>query len=179
MPIGKRGQALVEFALVSSLLFPLILGIMDWSYFFTGHIAATNATRSAARFAAVSPTAWSDANPPAAGTIEGRLLLTAVPATLVNQDPGSGVVSYIQVRYVIPGPAGGTPCGYYDAASDSFVGDASALGGSYTEADCVAAGNLVTVEAQYSYRFITPFLQALFSPGSVTIKTEASELIET
>lgn len=177
-PSRQRGQALVEFSLVSMLVFTLMFGIMDWSYFFSGKVSATNAARSAARYAAVHPTAWTNANPPAANTIESRLVLTAVPATVVNQDYVSGATSYITISYLIPSTTGGTTCGQYSVNANGFVGAPISGGGTYTQAQCVVAGNIVTVEAVYTYRFITPFLQAAFSPGTIQIRTEAAELIE-
>ena len=174
---------MVEFALVSILLLTLIFGIMDWSFFYAGKVAATNATRSAARYAAVHPTAWTTANPPGTSTIEDRLVLAAVPAVVTNQDNVGGVKSYVQISYTIPGVGGGTVCGNYYTGSPAgntagFNGASNGAGGSYTQAQCVAAGNIVTVKAVYTYQFLTPFLQAAFIPGTLTISTQASELIE-
>lgn len=173
---------MVEFALVSILLLTLIFGIMDWGFFYAGKVAATNAARSAARYAAVHPTAWTATDPPAASTIESSLVLAAVPATVTNQDNVGGVKSYVQILYTIPGVGGGTVCGQYytgtPSGSTGFAGTTKSGGGTYAQSECVIAGNIVTVKAVYTYRFMTPFLSAAFQPGTLTISTQASELIE-
>ncbi len=174
---------MVEFALVSILLLIVIFGIMDWGYFFAGKVAATNATRSAARYGAVHPSAWTSAQPPASNTIESSLVLLAVPATVTNQDNVSGVKSYVEITYTIPGPGGGTVCGEYYTGTGGvhtagFNGASNGAGGNYTQAQCVTAGNIVTVHAVYTYAFMTPLLASAFEPGTLTISTQASELIE-
>lgn len=179
----QRGQGMVEFALVSVLLLSVIFGIMDWGYFFAGKVAATNATRSAARYGAVHPAAWTSAQPPPSNTIEASLVLLAVPATVINQDNVGGVKSYVEISYTIPGPGGGTVCGQYFTGSPAghtagFNGASNGAGGNYTQAQCVTAGNIITVHAVYTYIFMTPFLTAAFQPGTLTISTQASELIE-
>lgn len=174
----QSGQAMVEFALVSLLLFVVILGIMDFGYFYSGKISATNAARTAARYGSVHPSAWTNSNPPAANTIESRLVLTAVPANVTNQDYASGRTSYITISYLIPGTAGGTTCGQYSVSSNTFVGASKAGGGTYAQSECVIAGDIVTVKAVYTYTFITPILRNTFTPGTLTITTQAAELIE-
>jgi hypothetical protein len=47
---GQRGQALVEFALVTPLLLLLFFGVVDFTLALRDWIAVTNATREAARF---------------------------------------------------------------------------------------------------------------------------------
>jgi len=167
---------MVEFALIAMLVLVLILAIMDFGYFFSGKISATNAARQAARYGSVHPTAWTNLDPPAANSIENQLVLQSVPAIVKNVDYGIGVTSYVTISYLIPGTGGGTACGQYSAASNAFVGASKAGGGTYSQAECVTAGNLVTVKALYTYVFITPMLKAVFT--NLTITTEASELIE-
>ena len=60
----QRAQATVEFALVAIILFVMLFAIFDFGLFFAGRITATNAARSAARYAATHPTAWSNASSP-------------------------------------------------------------------------------------------------------------------
>jgi hypothetical protein len=183
MRSGQRGQGMVEFAIVSMILFTVTFGIMDFAFFYLGKIAATNATRSAARFAAVSPGAWTNTDPPAANTIESRLILAAIPANITNQDYAAGRKSYVTITYLIPGSGSGTVCGQYyinppGGGTAGFVGASKAGGGTYAQNECVVAGNVVTVKANYTYKFITPFLNNQFNPGTLTITTEATELIE-
>src|SRR5947209_18689168 len=129
---GERGQTTVEFALVAIVLFVMLFAIFDFGIFFAGRITATNAARSAARYAATHPTAWSNASSPPSNTIQGRLVSGAVPAAIANDD------SHVTISYIVPGPGAGTTCGQYSAASNTFV---AASG--YTQATCVVAGSLI------------------------------------
>jgi Flp pilus assembly protein TadG len=166
--LRQRGQTTVEFALVVIVLFVMILAIFDFGVFFAGRIAATNAARSAARYAATHPTAWSNSSSPPSNTIQGRLVSGAVPAAVVNDD------SHVTISYIVPGSGSGTTCGHYSAASNSFV---AATG--YTQATCVVAGSLIQVHVRYVYTLATPALQALgLNPGAITVDVTAAELEE-
>lgn len=50
---NERGQAMVEFALVLPILILLLCGIIDFGWIFSNKIAADNASREAARYAAI------------------------------------------------------------------------------------------------------------------------------
>ena len=50
---SERGQAMVEFALVLPILVLLLCGIIDFGWIFSNKIAADNASREAARYAAI------------------------------------------------------------------------------------------------------------------------------
>jgi Flp pilus assembly protein TadG len=59
---NTRGNALIEFVLVLPLLLTLVLGIIDWGWYFTVREVAINATRQGARVGSASPgTAAADA----------------------------------------------------------------------------------------------------------------------
>jgi Flp pilus assembly protein TadG len=165
---GQRGQTTVEFALVAVILFVMLFAIFDFGVFFAGRITATNAARSAARYAATHPTAWSNANSPASNTIQGRLISGSVPAAISNDD------SHVTISYIVPGVGAGTTCGHYSAASNSFV---AATG--YTQATCVVPGSLIQVSVRYIYTLASPALSALgLSPTSITVNGVAAELEE-
>jgi Flp pilus assembly protein TadG len=161
-----KGQAMVEFALVSMLMLVFVLGVIDFGYLFAGRVSAYEATRVAIRYAAVHPTAWTSAAAPAGNTIEGNLILTAVPAKVPNDD------AHLTISYLVPGPGTAVLCGTWSAVgAGSFVAQAG-----YTQATCVVSGRLVRIQAKYLYSFITPFLKSTF--GSMTINTDASALVE-
>ena len=160
-----KGQAMVEFALVSMLMLVFVLGVMDFGFLFAGRVSAYEATRVAVRYAAVHPTAWSAAAAPGGNTIEGNLILTSVPAKVPNDD------AHLTISYLVPGTGAAVSCGSWSATSGTFVPV-----GAYTQATCVATGHLVEIQAKYLYSFITPFLKSTF--GSLTINTDASALIE-
>ena len=162
------GQATVEFALVAIFLVLLLFAILDFGVFFAGRITATNATRSAARYAATHPTAWSNAANPPANTIQGKLITAAVPAKVVNDD------AHVTISYIVPGPGPGTTCGSYKAATNSFVATTG-----YSQSSCVVAGNLIRVRAKYVYTFVTPLMTLIgASQNAMTIDGSAAELEE-
>ena len=165
MPARQRAQALVEFALVSMLLIVVVAGIMDFSYLFFGRSAAYQATRVAARFAATHPSAWSSAASPDRTSIEGQLVLTGIPARIANDD------QHITISYLFPGAGAPTLCGQWSAMQNQFVAQPG-----QSQASCLVPGNLIQVQATYSYLFITPMLRQ--SRGSVTIATQAAMLEE-
>ena len=59
----QRGQSLVEFALILPLMMLLILIALDVGRAFLGYVALNNATRLAANYASLHPTAWSGTDP--------------------------------------------------------------------------------------------------------------------
>jgi Flp pilus assembly protein TadG len=158
----------VEFALVAIFLLTLLFAIIDFGVFFAGRIAATNAARSAARYAATHPTAWSNSASPPSNSIQGKLVAAAVPARIANDD------AHVTVSYVVPGVGGGTTCGQYSAASNGFV---AASG--YSQSTCVVAGSLIRVRAVYDYTFATPITGLVgVSQNFLTVDGEAAELEE-
>jgi TadE-like protein len=160
-----KGQAMVEFALVSMLMLVFVLGVMDFGFLFAGRVSAYEATRVAVRYAAVHPTAWSSAAAPGGNTIEGNLILTSVPAKVPNDD------AHLTISYLVPGTGAAVSCGSWSATAGVFQPV-----GAYTQATCVVSGRLVRIQAKYLYSFITPFLKSTF--GSMTINTDASALVE-
>jgi Flp pilus assembly protein TadG len=165
---NQAGQATVEFALVAIILFVMVFAIFDFGIFFAGRITATNAARSAARYAATHPTAWSNASSPPYNSIPGRLVSAAVPASISND------YSHVTISYIVPGTGAGTTCGHYSAASNSFI---AATG--YTQSTCVVAGSLIQVHVHYVYTLVSPALSALgLNPNSLTVDGSAAELEE-
>jgi hypothetical protein len=59
---SRRGQSLVEFALVLPLLLVLVLGAVDFGRVFFGWVALQNAARVGANYAATHPDAWAQGN---------------------------------------------------------------------------------------------------------------------
>jgi len=160
----ESGQALVEFALVSLVLLVIVLGIFDFSYLFAGRTEAYQAGRVAARFAATHPTAWTTSATPDRTTIEGNLVLTAVPAHVPNDD------AHITISYWLPGAGAAQQCGAWSVSSSAFVAQAG-----FTQATCVLPGTLIRVHAAYIYTFITPMLRATFSTVTVVVDAAALE----
>jgi Flp pilus assembly protein TadG len=158
----SRGQALVEFALVSTVMLVIVLGIVDFGYLFASRGGMYGAGRGAARFAATHPTAWTASANPAATTIEGNLNLAAVPAKVPNDD------AHITITYLVPGAAAATACGSWSATAGAFQAQPG-----YSQATCAAPGHLVQVTAVFVYAFITPLLRSTFSSVNVTVTSAA------
>jgi Flp pilus assembly protein TadG len=158
-------QAMVEFALVSTLLIVFVLGIIDFSYLFAGRLVAYEATRNAARFAATHPVAWNNANPPTPTSIEGHLVVRSAPAGITNDD------AHVQIIYYLPGAGTLTKCGQYTQLTNVYTPT-----GPYTQANCVIPGTLIQVTATYTYTFITPLLKGTWQ--NLTITTTAGALEE-
>jgi len=163
--VSRRGQALVEFALVSMIMFVVVFAIVDFGYLFASRVNAYAATRIAVRYAATHPTAWTPSATPAADTIEGHLNLTNLQPKVPNDD------AHITIGYYVAGSGGETLCGTYSVSSASFVAQTG-----YTQATCVIPGDLIRVRATYLYGWITPLLHSTFP--SVPISTDASALEE-
>jgi Flp pilus assembly protein TadG len=162
----SRGQATVEFALVSIPLFLVVFGIIDFGILFETRLSLDSGTRASARFGAVQAGALSNANPAPANTIQGRLQATAGTSRIVNDD------SHIVVSYYVPGAGSPTLCGKYIASSNTIT-----YYSGYNRTTCLAVDNLIQVKVTDAYKFNTPIIGQVFSAG-VPITTTAMALIE-
>lgn len=150
----RRGQAMVEFALVAPLFFLLLFAIIEGGRFVFYYEALNSATREGARFAIIHGSNAANgcpSGPPA-------------PAS-TSCDPTAANVKEA-VRKAALGLAS--------------AGDFSALDVFYCPADAVkpcdpqltnARGNPVTVRAAYSYRPVMPLLP------NITISSESTLVI--
>ncbi len=163
---SQRGQALVEFALVSPMLFLMMLGILEFGFMFQHDVAITNAARSGARWAATHPTAWSNASAAPSNSIEGQVQYAGGTSSIPNDD------SHLVINYLVPGGGSPTVCGHYSASSGSFVANSG-----YTQGTCVVAGTIIQVQVTSPYTFITPFISALF-PGGIRLTATGAVLEE-
>jgi Flp pilus assembly protein TadG len=160
-----RGQALVEFGLVSVLLLIFILGVIDLAWLFSTRTQTYQATRAAARYAATHPTAWSNAANPDSTTIEGQLRGEVATVNIPNND------SHITISYWIASTALSlTECGHYSAATNAFVSD-----NGFSQASCLVPGTTIRIDATYQYGFITPLLKGAFPSPTITTSGAAME----
>ena len=157
-----RGQALVEFALVSVVLFLLLGAVVEFGFLFSHKLELTNAARSGARWASLhSTTAWSASPNPDSITIEGQVRAAGGTATLPNDN------NHIYIEYFNVAGAVQTLCGYYDAGLPGFHG----LNG-YVVGTCVIPGNLVRVTLTNAYSLVTGLL-GTGAGTAVTVKAVA------
>ncbi|MBW3636162.1 MAG: pilus assembly protein [Armatimonadetes bacterium] len=109
---ARRGQALVEFALVVILLIALVMGIIEFSVFGKNSLAIANATREGARTAAIGRTTTQ---------IRERVARFASPLSVVSPD-GSVVLEVSNDKGVTYSTLGDNANGTENAAApDALV----------------------------------------------------------
>jgi Flp pilus assembly protein TadG len=161
----RKGQALVEFALVSMLLVLLLGGVIEFGFLFDHKLELSNAARAGARWGAGHSSAWSAAATPASNTIEGQVQAAGGTSGLPNDD------THVLVEYLTL--SGGTlvQCGHYSVSSAAFVAQSG-----YTQSTCLAHGNLVRVTLTNSYPLVTGILGGLFGTR-VTLQALATMVV--
>jgi Flp pilus assembly protein TadG len=162
----SRGQAATEFALVSLPLFLVFFGIIDFGILYENRLSLDAGTRAAARFGAVQPGSFTNANPAAVNTIEGRLQASSGTGGIPNDD------SHIVVSYWVNGSGSPTQCAKYVASTNSVTYYAA-----YNKSTCLIVDNIIQVQVTHNHKFITPILSQIFGSG-VPISTTATALIE-
>ena len=148
----QRGQALVEFALVSIPLALLLLGAIEFGLLFGHKIELGGAARAGARYAAGNPKQWSAAAAPASNSIEGQLLAAGGTASLPNDD------THITIEYFSVSGGASALCGWWHGGA--FV----PLNGS-SQAACVVDGNLVRVTVANTYPLFSNQFRSIFGTG--------------
>jgi len=178
-----RGQSLVEFALVSILLFMLLLGIIDMARLLFTYSVVSNAAQEGARYGIIRPRDVVSAS-------EATLTVTAggtpypIPTVLVVADGNCNIHdkardkiwgvdrSQVEVRVWYDRGGNRTPipvststancetnpdqCSHYDAT--------------------IIPGNRVVVEAKYRFTLMVPFA-ALFAPNGFDVRMQSARTI--
>ncbi len=103
----ERGAAVVEFALVLPLLLMLVLGAIDWGWYFYTREVVTNAAREGARAGSVSAVGTDaiTAASSAATTYLSNLSLTGGSVNATTPDVTVGATVTHTVRVVVTFPA--------------------------------------------------------------------------
>lgn len=168
----QRGQGLVEFALISVILFLLLLGIMEGARLLFVYNVVSNAAQEGSRYGIVRP----------------RDVISAPAATQTAQAGGR-----VYIRSQVVAEAG---CNVTDKTREKVWGiDPRAIDVAvwYDEGDSVpivpttrtpvpydtqamVKGNRVVVEAAYRFDFITPLLSA-FAPGGIDVRMRSARTI--
>jgi len=159
---SQRGQALVEFALVSVVLMLLLGSVVEFGFLFGHKLELANGAREGARWASNHSTAWNAAAAPPSNTIEGQVLAAGGTGALPNND------SHLAIDYLAVSGSIQTTCGHYSAAGAAFVAQAG-----YTQASCVTPGSLVRVTLTNTYSLVTGLLGGSFG-SAVTLKVVAA-----
>ncbi|MFN8377516.1 MAG: TadE/TadG family type IV pilus assembly protein [Anaerolineae bacterium] len=142
----RRGQGLVEFALVMPILLFLIMGIFDFSRLFITYAVTSNSLRTALRLAEVRGA--DSANPQylncqSMRAIASNVLFANAPTVTI----------------------------YYSKAGNTATTYTCATGvNQYTPASNVATGDLLNIRVQTSVNFITPLISNLWPSISLDMK---------
>jgi Flp pilus assembly protein TadG len=149
----RRGQAMVEFALVAPLFFVLLFGIIEAGRFIFFYETLSHATREGARYAIVN----------GANTL-GCPSGPAAPGTSACDTSGANVVTKVQQSaYGVPGASVTVQrCWWYTACDFATHGDGDD-----------ARGANVTVTASYTYSSLMPLVPL----PPITVTAESSLVI--
>jgi len=107
----QRGIALVEFAITLPIFLVLLLGVMEYGYYFYVAVSATNAAREGARQCTlVSLGACGDCKPTAAADYMGKVGMRANTKATATCDNADGTFMYtVGVEVEFPPLSGFTP----------------------------------------------------------------------
>ena len=162
---AQQAQALAEFAIISTALVLLLGGAIEFGILFGHKIELANGARVGARWGAAHSSAWSNAPSPASTTIEGQVLAAGGTGQLTNDD------AHIAIEYFDLSGASPVLCGRYSAALGLFVPQVG-----YTQATCVAPGQLIRVTLTNPYPLLTRTLGSSFG-SAVTIRGVSSMVV--
>jgi Flp pilus assembly protein TadG len=129
----KRGQAMVEFALVIPIFMLVLSGILDFGFSLYSRMTVINATREGAR---------------AAVMVSDVTTIPLVVSTQVISSASSGGITVLPANVVVSCVKGTTtstvsPCNFNNVHSD-------------THTDAAQAGDYVSVTVNYSYHTFFP-----------------------
>ncbi len=181
----RRGQSLVEFAMLAPVLFAVIFAGIDYGGYFASRLSVENAARVAVRAAAVdvcpitgvgvtqtgNTSCESNATAPVSGTIERIAMAAAADANILNKDcPDSDSVwppsatdlatltpgsGCISIRYYYVSSSGQSICAAWSQVADQMT--------TYSPypTDCLisasaSAADIVQVVVGYNYQPLVP-----------------------
>lgn len=152
----QRGQTLIEFAVVSVMLFTCVFGIMDGSRALYAYHFTSYAAREATRYAVVRGSTYSST--PCATT-----------STLACDATAANIASFVQ-SIVPPGISAGSALTV--AASWPGTAPTGAVGVCSIADGVNSPGCSVKVQVSYLFNYIAPFM-----PGSGLLMTSTAESV--
>jgi Flp pilus assembly protein TadG len=163
---GARGQASVEFALVSIVLVLLLAGAIEFGQLYATKLDLSGGARAGARWAATHASSWSAAAAPPSDTIEGQVQSAGgAAAALPNNDSG------ILIEYFAYSAGTTTACGHYSQAAPGFVGQ-----NGYTQVTCLVPGTLIRLTVTGTATGPANAFANIFPPVSVKAQATMPEL---
>lgn len=163
----QRGQALPEFALASTFLVTLLVGIAQLGTIYYALLAVQSGAREGARVAAASPGntgLFSGANSP------------ATPGSHTCTGPGDAVKA---CKAVYNSTHGGTLGGLITPANMTVTLQGSAFGTSVAAACPAGTGTtdgMVTVTVNYNAALFVPIVNTIFATGTNNYRTVSSSV---
>ena len=203
--LRRRGQSMVEFAMVVPVLFAVIFAGIDYGGYFASRLSVENAARVAVRAAAVEvcpasgtgfgsagepSTCWTKAATPASGTIEQVAIAAAADANIKNLDcPDSDSVwppSAADLAALTPGTGCISIRYYYVTSSGQSLCAAWSQGTdemttySYYPTDCLitasaSGADIVQVVVGYNYKPLVPI--PWFQGSGLTTTSAETQLV--
>jgi hypothetical protein len=160
----RKGQALVEFALVFPIFMLLLFGLIDGGRLVYQHSVLSQAAREGARLASVEAS-WMGASDPGCGTAGGPVCpadVTAMKTDIIDAAnrmiaPFASVTS--AEVFVRCDPSGGAPTGNWTGSTCAST----------------ATGNIASVRVTGTFRALTPILAQIV--GTVPMSASTSMVI--
>jgi Flp pilus assembly protein TadG len=138
---APRGAALIEFALVAPLFLVIMLGAIDWGWYFVLRETLVNATREGARVASVQDDPPTQSEAAAVAAVQGYLSVIGVRAVPVR----SPEVEFSTIT--VPGVA--TPVSAVSVRLVAYPSRAiSGMGGLTLVPDTITAETVMRLEVQ-------------------------------
>ena len=156
----------------------LLAGAIDFGMSYADRLEVANAARVGARWASIHAGdphhSWTNASNPGENTAPGQVIYAGDTRQLLN-DKNHLIIQYY---YWDPTSTTTTYCGRYDQTVDNGgSNDGFVAANGYTEAQCVAVGNIVQVAIYYDYPVLTPVFAAFFAQ-TISVGSKASFVIQ-
>jgi Flp pilus assembly protein TadG len=185
---GRRGQGLVEFAIVAPVLIVLVFGVFDFGRAMSANVTVANSSREGARYLIANAvtqgsTSYSscqsgtnDSTPPSSTSAEGKAWRQLQSDGLDLTKVGMAIYFYKSTN----DPANDTSSTH--SAADMSVtcaaGSTSSSPTIPTTTYSPASGDWVLFTATYVYRPVTPVVSQMLSGGTMTLTQTTTMVIE-
>jgi hypothetical protein len=168
---GEQGQSLVEFALLCTVLFFILVGIVVFGMAFNNYLALTSATSTSAQQVAVNRGQTTDPCNLVAQAVTGQ-----TPFNLASNQPNLAYTLVISPPsgQSLPNPSSGSTSATYTGTGNSFSCSSSSTATG-------AAGNLIangSISLTVTYPCNLKVYGVNFAPSGCTLTAETQEAIQ-
>jgi Flp pilus assembly protein TadG len=168
----RRGQSLVEFALISVFLFLFLLGIMEGSRLLFVYNVVSNAAQEGSRYGIVRPRDVISAPAATQTALAGGRLYSG---SQVVDTAGCNVTDKTREKVWGMNASEMDVAVWYDRGDSVPIVPNPATPVPY-DTEAIIKGNRVVVEAAYRFEFITPLLAAL-APDGIDVRMRSARTI--